>query len=212
MEQETVVQFCRRCATAKEDSDFTWGNKIHTRRDTICRECRATARRLAHKPRCSIKPATYPWAIGQQKTHHEHLTDTELAYLAGLIDGEGCIWTSYPARATVPLKLSVTMIHRPTITWIADKCGGLMWAHRTRQPGARQAWCWQTSGIRAGSLLNRLLPFMVTKHSEAEAALRIWGTFWNDQRKGRLTEETKLIRAAAAARLHELKREEWPAA
>lgn len=206
-----MTRKCRRCNCDKQDSEYSWQDKSHHWRDVYCHGCRAELRRLHRKPRCTVRPGIYPCGLGQKQNHHDHLTDTELAYVAGLVDGEGSIWSSYPKTGMRPLALVVSMIHRPTIEWLHGKCGGYVSPRRSNAANARQAWVWHLHGIRSGSLLKRIIPFMVTKREEAEVGLKLWATFWVNQWRGRLTEETVALRRRHGQELRDLKLREWVA-
>ena len=154
----------------------------------------------------------YQFPRGLSAAVHDHLTDVELAYIAGLIDGEGCIMSSHPKNNSNPLSLAVTMIHRPTITWLHEKCGGAIRPHTTRQANARQGWTWYLKGVRTYSLLARVASLMHTKADEALVALALGQTFWRDNVQGRVTAETLEMRRRFGQQLRELKRREWPTA
>ena len=200
---------CTRCKQDKLDDVFTWHDAAHTKRDLWCRACRASVKRSRYKPRNAVKPATYRYGLGPDVA--DHLTDTQLAYIAGIVDGEGCVSSTYPKSAARPLFLALTMIHRPTILWLKTVVGGGVVRHQTRQGGVRQAWTWLLSGIRAYALLRRLVPFMHTKREEAKVACRIGETFFVNQVRGRVTPEVHALRNEAGQQLRDLKRREWKA-
>lgn len=165
--------------------------------------------RKPRTPRNTVKPATYPYGLGP--TVCDHIGHEDLAYLAGLIDGEGCITSSYPKSRERPLMLKLGMIHRPTIEWVKMVVGGGVTAHRTNQKPARQSWTWQLNGIRAYALLSRLLPYMKTKAAEAAVACLIGETFFVNQVRGKVVAEVHEKRALLGQELRDLKRCEWVA-
>ena len=103
------------------------------------------------------------------------MTATEAAYLAGIIDGEGCIHARVKSGKTVVVALSVGMVHRPTIDWIATTTGGGRVAPyaKSKTGNYRRAWLVMFGAHRACDVLRQTLPFMVTKKREAELVIEL---------------------------------------
>lgn len=198
---------CHFCRTEKPESEFSWYDKAHTKRDTRCRGCRAALKRKRYRPKNSFKPPVLPYGLTEDMDMP--LSKVEAAYIAGIVDGEGSIFSSYPRSAASPLRISVTMIHKPTIEWLHAKCGGQFFAHRTKQPNARPAWGWCLKAVRSRALLRKIIPYMVAKIDEAKVALRLAETIWYPQRRGRVTEETQTERCRMGQELRDLKRRRW---
>lgn len=160
-------------------------------------------------PKRAVRQYQFPKGLDQSL--YDHLTPTTLAYIGGLIDGEGCIGSSHPLHNRKPLQINVTMIHKPTIEWLWRTCGGSLVGRRSNQKGARQGWSWIIKGVRTYSLLRKILPFMVTKREEAETAIELGATLWTDNVRGQVTEEVLARRRELGQKLRDLKRREWPA-
>ena len=103
------------------------------------------------------------------------------------------------------------MIHRPTIEWLYSICGGRIEIRKSNQPNARQSWAWWLTGVRTASLLRRIVDYMVTKREEAEVALTLASTMWNNNVRGKVTEETLALRQKLGQELRDLKKREWKA-
>lgn len=100
----------------------------------------------------------------------------DLAYMAGLIDGEGCIRIGHvgPKKRTYYPTVEIGMTHRETIEWIQS-----LWlsgsikinnhsALRSRGPNWKTQWIVRIHGKRAKLLCELLLPFLRTKRQQAE--------------------------------------------
>jgi hypothetical protein len=199
---------CRLCKIEKPDGAFTWNDTAHTHRDVYCKACRAALRRRNRKPNRKVAPPTLPYQLSRDTAIH--LSPTEAAYVAALLDGEGCIHSGYPDHGNNRLLcIIVTMVHRPTIEWLKEKCGGLVYPHQSNQKPARTAWCWQVKAARSHALLKAVRPYMITKADEADVAIELAGTIWNNQVRGRVTEETLARRRELGATLKALKHREW---
>lgn len=112
------------------------------------------------------------------------ISDLDLAYIAGLIDGEGSIHVA-KARDCLYPQVVVAMTDRGVIDWLAERLGaGNVQLHNSanlrRHPTYRKQWRVMVTGRRAHLLCQRLLPFLKVKHPQAELVL----TFPVDARAG----------------------------
>ena len=100
--------------------------------------------------------------------------DRDLAYLAGIIDGEGCLHV--PRNGGAPL-LAVTNTDEALIDWLSQLGGYVSPVRRTNgQSHWKPAWLWQVHGqADLAALIQRVLPYLKAKETEARAVLeRIW--------------------------------------
>lgn len=205
----------RRCTKCLEWKDEVANFRLQSNkryREAECGQCRAARTvRVARERRKRLRDEAPP-TFSSTPRMHDQLTDTELAYIAGLVDGEGCITSSLPADFHHPLRLTVAMVHRPTIELLHAKCGGVIGV-RPKQANCRTAYHWIVSGRRAYSLLLRIAPFMCTKREEAMIACRIAATRWADDIVvgGDAGEGVRAERAALGQQLRDFKRVEWRA-
>lgn len=100
-----------------------------------------------------------------------------LAYLAGLIDGEGYIGVKKARRKDCisPLyheRIQVRMVHEDAIKLLTDTLGGSYYREKPRARG-RPLYCWQASDWIASYALERLLPWLLVKRENAENVLRL---------------------------------------
>ena len=101
------------------------------------------------------------------------MKDTDRAWLAGLIDGEGTIYSRLPNRMNVVVEMSMTC--GATVQHVHSLFPGRLsrCSNSKGSFGSRQQYRWRidTNGSRA--LLEQLLPFFVTKKRQAELALML---------------------------------------
>jgi hypothetical protein len=109
------------------------------------------------------------------------MKSTEKAWLAGIIDGEGCIHIrknspterSKHRSVMYSLVLKVSMCHRETIDRIHAIVGlGHVSRSASAKPNHQEAWAWYTQSREAGFVLQAVLPYLVTKGVEANTALQ----------------------------------------
>lgn len=207
------MRTCKRCKQELPEASFSWNDATHRHRDLYCKACRAELRRQRYVPRNTTRMHSFANRHGTvfDDTLYAHLTPTECAYIAGLIDGEGSICSSQPRNNNAPLCLHITMVHRPTIEWLDEKLGGNLRRHVTAQRNARTAWTIQLRGARVYFLLKRLLPYMQTKRDEAEVALDLGDSLFTPLVRGRVTAEVLARRQVLGQQLRDLKRREWKA-
>ena len=100
------------------------------------------------------------------------MKDSEIAYLAGLFDGEGSVmYKQYlEKRKNRPnpmfcwrIRLDVAMTDKDTIKHIYDTLMVGWWGPRTVRPGRKPQWRWSTSFRGAKQVAKLFLPYAITK-------------------------------------------------
>ncbi len=111
---------------------------------------------------------------------------TDIAYLAGIIDGEGCIrikrskpYKHLTGRTNMAYhcSISVRMVDAPAIQFLRDTLGGWTWHEDSAVPGKRRdMYAWQSTDADAERILRELLPYLRVKRANADNALafRAW--------------------------------------
>ena len=102
------------------------------------------------------------------------MTTSELAYLAGLLDGEGCFRISHvgPKRITYYPTVEIAMTDLGTIEWVQSKwkSGTVKLNNHTairKETAWKKQYIVRIHGKRAHLLCTLLLPFLITKHQQA---------------------------------------------
>jgi hypothetical protein len=101
-----------------------------------------------------------------------------LAYLAGIVDGEGYIGVkkANAKNSVSPLyheRIQVRMVNEEAISLLKDTLGGSYYRERPRVARGRPLYCWQVSDWLAAEALWRLLPWLIVKRANAENVLRL---------------------------------------
>jgi hypothetical protein len=87
-------------------------------------------------------------------------------YLAGFVDGEGCISIiRYGAGRVHYLRLSVTQLDRRPLDLLRQEYGGSV--YRKVRPGRRDIFEWVVADSTALSALEDLLPHLIVKRDQA---------------------------------------------
>jgi len=108
-------------------------------------------------------------------------TETELAYIAGLFDGEGCIHIekrhpSLKQRTVNPqyiLQIAITNGDILALQWIQGELGCKLKLQNPKliREGYKPTWKWYASAKEAYRVLIILLPFLRIKDKEAKEAI-----------------------------------------
>lgn len=142
-------------------------------------------------------------------------TETELAWLAGFIDGEGSIVLSShkpnPRKRQVSqlwvMRLTVTNSYQESIMLIQSWFGGSVEKRKRAKPHHKQTWKWECSGKRARFVLEKIKPYLIVKKSQCELALKYAETLWISGRghgRNKLSERVLKIRGELVSKVRAL--------
>lgn len=109
-------------------------------------------------------------------------TDTDLAYIAGLIDGEGYIGVkkSQPYHRLTGrvnpgyhARLQIRMVDEAAIKFIAETMGGWYYTEKPHATKGRPLFCYQSSEAAVERILRLVLPYLRVKRPNADAVLEL---------------------------------------
>lgn len=109
-------------------------------------------------------------------------TDIDIAYCAGLVDGEGYIGIKRTkaykcqGRATpgYHARIGIKMVDEGAIKFFAETMGGWYWGEESPEPTTRRPYfVYQATDAKAEGILRALLPYLRVKKDAAEAVLRL---------------------------------------
>lgn len=109
------------------------------------------------------------------------MTQTDLAYIAGLIDGEGCIRVKksnpYKCQGRVTPgfhpTIQIRMVDEPALKFISECLGGWYYKEDSRTSQGRPLFCYQATDKKAEYILRSLLPFLRVKKDAAKNVLAL---------------------------------------
>lgn len=104
---------------------------------------------------------------------------TDIAYMAGLLDGEGYIGIKKSkaykcqGRATpgYSAAIQVRMVDKPGIALLADLLSGTFWREKPHCNNGRPLYCWSISDLAAEKALRILRPFLLVKEKQCRLIL-----------------------------------------
>ncbi len=105
----------------------------------------------------------------------DNLQSTDYAYLAGLFDGEGCIYIYHTTKEYLALSVRLGVTQRFIAEYYQSVFGGSV--HRHDYPGKdgyrrRVMWYWQAPSLIAERFLKAVYPYLLIKKPQAEVALK----------------------------------------
>jgi len=100
----------------------------------------------------------------------------KLAYLAGLIDGEGTITLlpTYPDRGIYATYLIVSNSEERLMNWLIKNFGGVVKEVRSRNSSLRstkKCFNWILRTKKAAEIIEKCLPYLIVKRPQAEVIL-----------------------------------------
>jgi hypothetical protein len=104
--------------------------------------------------------------------------DLQLAWFAGLVDGEGCIFIGGYTKNGKPnpyyfVNLTICMTHLTTLEVVCTMWGlGRVVPHsKSKKDIRKQRWDWCVSGPRCSQILTLCYPYLITKKADALIAI-----------------------------------------
>src|SRR5215471_14244408 len=101
-------------------------------------------------------------------------SDLDLAYLAGIVDGEGSVGldkmgTQNQRWVNIRFHPQVTVVNAnmDLMVWLSASFGGTFRPRQQQRPYHKQTWRWKLTGRAAADLCQDLLPFLRIKHAQA---------------------------------------------
>lgn len=115
-------------------------------------------------------------------------TPTQLAYLAGIVDGEGCFYFGkvkqgrYGNGTQWHCKLAVTSTDQTLTEWLNDLFGGTKeqrYRYTSKRAFERPIYRWDASGLMLDYICPLILPFLIIKKRQCETFIEIRKTYAN---------------------------------
>ena len=101
--------------------------------------------------------------------------DTEMLYLAGIIDGEGTIGISKLSKRLYQIRLSVGNTSEGLIDYLQDNYGGNKFGpYKQKGEKRKDKFQWDCNGNKAIELIKQIEPYLIIKQPQAELVLKSW--------------------------------------
>lgn len=110
------------------------------------------------------------------------IKDTDLAHIAGIIDGEGCLTAnvrkpnikSREVNGQIVMQLVVAMCDLPIIQWISEVTGtNKIYSYEKKNKTHKDSHHWRPTMGQLRVLLPKLIPYMKVKKVQAENFVKL---------------------------------------
>ena len=126
------------------------------------------------------------------------MEDVEIAYAAGIIDGEGTI-TLGREKATSPYRHLIVSVSSTTIDilrFLQTHYSGSISTHKTYAEHHLQSWSWKVQNRGALKLCSEVLPYLLEPEKKRRALLCVSRYLQVTPRNGRYTEQGREAKLA----------------
>lgn len=108
-------------------------------------------------------------------------TELDLAYIAGLMDGEAYIGIkksrAYKCQGrqtpSYQSRIQIRMVDEPAIRFLSETLGGWYYKEKPHSGNGRLLYCYQATDRKAESILRSLLPYLKVKLRNAETVIEL---------------------------------------
>ena len=103
-------------------------------------------------------------------------SEAELAYFAGIVDGEGCFAMHKHGGGIYGTQLQVGNTDLLLMQWIHRRFGGSLALERHSNPKHQHMWRWYAKASDLDLITRSLIPYLITKKRQAEIFLAFRAT------------------------------------
>ena len=129
--------------------------------------------------------------------------EVDLAYMAGILDGEGCIYArawQRPNGYHTHIVVSVQMSSDAVIKWISDTFGGEVYTSKIPRGRAQYLYTWRVNGRNVAAFLKAVLPYLQEKKKRAIVGIEL-SELIGKSNFGKLNSEQRSQRENLCARI-----------
>lgn len=118
--------------------------------------------------------------MGKIVKFNTNVTDVQIAYLAGLIDGEGCFYIGHVKQGKYGNglqwhnMLKITSCDECLIVWLENTFGGSKdsrYRWTSKKKFTRPVYNWQATGAMLDFILPKVLPYLIIKKQHCKIML-----------------------------------------
>ncbi len=128
----------------------------------------------------------------------------DIAYLAGIVDGEGSVTLLGEFGRSLTLMLVVGQANYALISWLRDTFGGNISEEKLRGLSRKQFWRWYIRGDCAAAILSQIAPYLKVKAELARVGCEGWANRNPTAGRRALDPEVRALRESYYVRMREL--------
>jgi len=130
------------------------------------------------------------------------LKEKELAYLAGLFDGEGSVgiyeFKKQSKFSNWQFKVEIANTDWRIMQWLESNVGGKVHKKSTGKANWRQGYSWHVQGENAKTFCELIRPYTIIKSDQIDACLyfrKFWGTSNKKQTQDMMESKREMVEA-----------------
>ena len=100
-------------------------------------------------------------------------TEAEKAYLAGILDGEGCVSVAWREGKYLTPTIQVTNTNTILLDWLHDRYGGSVRGRPDARLNRKPSFCWTVCGQKALAVLKDARSYLLLKTEQADILLTL---------------------------------------
>jgi hypothetical protein len=110
------------------------------------------------------------------------MSEIEVAWLAGLFDGEGTCFDTKRRNQRCAITMAVAMTNEEIIRRIqvVTGCGSVVLL-RPNRPEQKESWRWQCYGANARNVLDQLFPWLIVKRERAALLIETHDYYFGEE-------------------------------
>lgn len=132
------------------------------------------------------------------------MKERDLAYLAGIIDSDGCIGM-FKSRAGIQriknprYVLTVTVVNtsQELMNWLVEKIGGTYTARKRSKKEHKLTFSWRYDNAKAALLLKDIRPYLIVKRQQADVGIELIDNWKTNHGRGATTSTEEIGRRDA---------------
>lgn len=101
------------------------------------------------------------------------MTETDRAYWAGILDGEGCLGLGRRLKKYVTPTVQVSNTKMALLVWIQERLGGHIYKYSPRVDNRAPCYLWSCAGQRALAAVREAYPYLILKREQADILLAL---------------------------------------
>lgn len=95
-------------------------------------------------------------------------SDCDLAYFAGILDGEGCFSINLTHHGGFTIAITITNTDRSLLANLQSKFGGKIYSEKFRNRRWKRSFILRWDGLRAKEVAKKVVPFLFLKQNHAK--------------------------------------------
>lgn len=135
------------------------------------------------------------------------MTEIEIGWCAGIIDGEGCITLCKDGKKqSIRSEVTVNMTHEATVRRLHGlfRHGTVYFCPNTKAK-YKPTWRWRVCNLQAVAIVMQLQPYLFTKNEQAKLLIEFAEKCWLPNTGGQaVSEEVKILREVLYMEMREL--------